>query len=193
MPNLLRTLVFLATAGLSLLGAVRPAQAATESGSLGWTTKPATLHQGPGREYPILGQIPAEQRIKVLRCQKVWCMIDGPGGRGWTSIHAVDFGKDPRGIEWNEWTFERPAPKQVCFYEGENYTGGALCLDPGAKIEDLLLIGADNRYSSVRIEGKVAVAACRDRFFQSYCERITHSQPRLDQYLNKALSSIEVY
>jgi hypothetical protein len=192
MPHFLRTLVFLAIAGLSAVSGSASALAASASGSLAWSTKPATLHEGPGQEYRILGQIPAEQRIKVLRCQKAWCFVDGPGGRGWTSLYAVDFGKSP-GIEWNEWTFERPAPRQVCFYEGENYTGEALCAGPGTRIEDLLLLGADNRYSSVRVEGKVAAAACRDRDFQSYCERVVRSQPRLDQYLNNALSSIEVY
>ena len=192
MPHLLRTLVFLAIAGFAAVSGTAPALAASESGSLAWTTKPATLHQGPGQEYRILGQIPPEQRIKVLRCQREWCMVDGPGGRGWTSRYVVDFGRQP-GIEWNEWTFERPALKQVCFYEGENYTGQALCGGPGTKFEDLLLLGVDNRYSSVRVEGKVSAAACRDRGFQSYCERIVRSQPRLDQYLNNALSSIEVY
>lgn len=38
-----------------------------------------------------------------------------------------------------------------------------------------------------------SAAACRDRFFQSYCERIVSSQPVLDQYLVRNLSSIRVY
>ena len=38
-----------------------------------------------------------------------------------------------------------------------------------------------------------SAALCRDRFFQSYCERIIESQPVLDHYLRRNLSSIRMY
>ena len=84
-------------------------------------------------------------------------------------------------------------PGSVCFYEGRNFTGASLCAGPGQVFNDLTLYGHDNRFSSVEITGDVSVAACRDRGFQSYCERIIESQPVMDQYLVRNLSSIRVY
>ena len=85
-----------------------------------------------------------------------------------------------------------PTGGTICFYQGTNFTGAELCLSSGRVIQDLALLGLDNRFSSARVYGASA-AACRDRDFQSYCERIIADQPVLDQYLRHALSSIRVY
>ena len=85
-----------------------------------------------------------------------------------------------------------PTGGSVCFYQGTNYTGAELCMSSGRVIHDLALLGIDNGFSSIKVFGASA-AVCRDRDFQSYCERIISDQPVLDQYLRRALSSIRVY
>ncbi|MHA6690028.1 peptidase inhibitor family I36 protein [Devosia sp. A449] len=185
-----RFLTALASLLTLLLLSQAPAFAAPEvAGTHAWSRQPLVLYNGPGAQYAITGQLPALVAIKAMRCQKLWCLVDGAGGRGWTPKHGVAFGQPPG----------TPRPPyaggsgSVCFYQGANYTGAALCVPSGRVIDDLALLGLDNSFASVKIDGPVSAAACRDRFFQSYCERITASQPTLDRYLRRALSSIRVY
>ncbi|OYX01035.1 MAG: hypothetical protein B7Z15_19885, partial [Rhizobiales bacterium 32-66-8] len=148
---------------------------------------------GPGAAYDITGEIPADVAIKVLRCQQLWCVVDGEGGRGWTSLDYIAFGRTatdwPGGINPD---YPAGGPGSVCFFSGPNYTGTSFCAGPGRVVRDLALLDLDNHFSSVQITGAVTVAACRDRFFQSYCERIIVSQPVLDQYLDNNLSSFQL-
>lgn len=179
---------------LTLAAAAPAAYAFSENGTHAWSTKALILRNGPGAAYDVTGEIPADVPIKVLRCQRLWCNVDGDGGRGWTSLDHISFGRTstdwPGGINPN---YPAGGPGSVCFYEGTNYTGMSICAGPGRVFRDLALLNLDNRFSSVQIIGDVSVAACRDRFFQSYCERIITSQPVLDQYLHNALSSVRVY
>ena len=179
---------------LALLLATFPAIAASESGSHGWSRTALTLRQGPGAEYAVTGQIAEDVAIKVLRCEMLWCNVDGPGGRGWTSRQFISFGKTSAGpFPGPRLNYGAGGPGSVCFYEGHNYTGAELCLESGRVFSDLAQWGLDNRFSSVRITGNVSAAACRDRDFRSYCERLIKSQPALDQFLDNNLSSIRVY
>jgi hypothetical protein len=174
--------------------AASPAFAASESGTLAWSTDALQLRNGPGVAYDVTGEIATDTQIKVLRCQRLWCVVDGVGGRGWTSKDDIAFGKTPTdwpgGIHPN---YPSGGPGSICFFEGTNYTGASVCVVPGRTIQDLALLNLDNRFSSVQLTGDVSVAACRDRFFQSYCERIIESQPVLDQYLLRNLSSVRTY
>lgn len=168
-----------------LLGFATVSQA-EEAGTRAWSLRPLTLASGPGRAYPIAGQIPGEAALKVLRCQRDWCLVSAERQRGWTSIHYVDFGREPDPIIAH-------GRGTVCFFEGTNYTGASTCFDSGTTIDDLLLHDLDNRFASVQLTGTVSVATCRDRFFQSYCERIVQSRPTLPTYLRRTVSSIKVY
>lgn len=182
-----------ALAAIALL-ALPPAFAASASGTHAWSTDILVLRNGPGLAYALTGEIAADQPIKVLRCEELWCAVDGAGGRGWTSKQFIAFGRTsahwPHSINPD---YPAGGPGSVCFYQGANFTGTALCMESGRVIHDLALLGLDNSFASVRIEGNVSVAACRDRGFQSYCERIIASQPTLDPYLRHALSSLRVY
>lgn len=185
-----RFLTALASLFTLFLLSLTPTLAAPEvAGTHAWSRQPLVLHNGPGTNYVINGELPALVAIKVMRCQKLWCEVDGSGGRGWTPKRGVAFGQLPG----------EPRPPYAggrgtaCFYKGANYTGASFCVASGSVIQDLALIGLDNSFASVRIDGPISAAACRDRFFQSYCERITASQPVLDRYLRRALSSIRVY
>lgn len=165
--------------------------AASESGTHAWSTNPLTLRSGPGLAYDVTGQIAADLQIKVLRCEELWCVVDGSGGRGWTDKQSIVFG-----VTSTDWPGgvhpDYPTGGTVCFYQGTNFTGSELCLGTGRVIDDLALLGLDNGFSSVKVFDTSA-AVCRDRDFQSYCERIIADQPVLDQYLRRALSSIRVY
>ncbi|MGB3338732.1 MAG: SH3 domain-containing protein [Devosia sp.] len=177
-------------AGIMLL-AMAPAFALSEAGTHAWSTSTLTLRAGPGLAYTVTGEIAADLPIKVLRCEELWCVVDGDGGRGWTSKQSIVFGLTstdwPGGVNP-----DYPTGGSICFYSGTNFTGSELCLGSGRVIHDLALLGLDNSFNSVRVHGASA-AACRDRGFQSYCERIIADQPVLDQYLRHALSSIRVY
>ena len=175
----------LAVAGVAL--SPLPAMAATESGSHAWSTSTLVLRQGPGTVYHVTGEIAPDLAIKVVRCQQYWCVVDGTGGRGWTRIEHIDFGRGPT-IK-----VQKPGQAEVCFYEHENYKGAAFCATGSRVVNDLLLLGLDNRFSSVSVSGNVSVAICRDRKFQSYCERVFFSQPVLDQYLNNNVSSFRLH
>ena len=175
---------------LALFPVAVPAQAATESGTPAYSTRALELSAGPGVNYATTGAIPAEAIIKVLRCQRLWCLVDGSGARGWTSIHFVDFGKPPVDLLPNP---DRSGRGTVCFYTGANYTGESFCVPSGKTLEDLALLGQDNRFISLQIIGSTKLDACRDRFFQSYCELIEYSQPVMDQYLQRNLSSVKIY
>ena len=183
-----RLLTALATLAL-LAGA--PAFAASESGTHAWSSDTLTLRDGPGLAYHVTGEIAADLPIKVLRCEELWCAVEGDGGRGWTSKQFVVFGLTstdwPGGVNP-----DYPSGGSMCFYTGANYTGAEFCVGSGRVIHDLDLLGLDNSFASVKVEGASA-AACRDRDFQSYCERIIADQPALDPYLRRALSSIRVY
>ena len=190
----MRSILALGLAFALCLLPATPALSETAAGSHGWSRETLVLRSGPGAAYDSPGEIPAEVAIKVLRCQKFWCNVDGPGGRGWTGKAAVDFGKDPY---WpildpdNEWPDLEGG--QMCFFEGTNYTGRSFCAGTGEVFPDLATWGWDNRISSIQVATATSAAICRDRFFQSYCERILESQPVLHPYLRDSLSSIRLY
>lgn len=177
----------------SLLPAL-PALSAPMGGSHGWSRETLVLRAGPGNAYAITGEIAGDQAVRIQRCQGNWCNVYGPGGHGWTGKVAVDFGKDPH---WpildpdNNWPDLEGG--SMCFYEGAHYTGRSFCAGTGEVFRDLALWGWDNRISSVKVTVGTSAALCRDRFFQSYCERIAESQPILDRYLLRNLSSIRLY
>ena len=170
------------------------AAAARETGSHGWSLAPLTLVDGPGPAYAPTGTIAAATAIRILRCQRIWCLVDGSGSRGWTHKARIGFGQAPRApLSGPRLDYPAGGPGSVCFYTGANYTGTALCARSGQVFTDLARYGMDNAFSSVAVEGNVSAAVCRDRQLQSYCLRITQSQPLLDRYLRRNLSSIRVY
>jgi len=190
----MRLLAVLGLACALAASAILPSQAASEAGSHGWSRETLVLRNGPGDHYGVVGEIPAEVAIKILRCQKIWCNVDGPGGRGWTYLGSVDFGKDPY---WpildpdNVWPDVEGG--SMCFYDGANYTGNSFCANTGQVFLDLATLGWDNRIRSIEVTVPTSAAICRDRNLQSYCERVITSQPVLDPFLARNLSSIRVY
>lgn len=168
--------------------------ASAQSGSPAWALRPLILMEGPGKAYDVVGHIDAEARIYVDRCSRNWCRVHRGRAAGWASLYAITFGIGPHspyafprlGYKWG-------GPGVVCLYEGRNFTGASLCGRAGFRARDLLLLDADNRFSSVSIEGNVSVLLCRDRDFHNYCVRLNDSQARLPGSLDNGVSAMQVY
>jgi hypothetical protein len=163
-------------------------------GTPGWALVDLTLRDGPGAAYAVIGTIPENSRIAVLRCAPRWCLVRKGHAHGWTSYGAVGFGRYPLGpFEGGGVYYASGGPGQVCFFEGAHYSGASACFKSGVNIRDLKLMGLDNRYVSVSVEGNVSASVCRDRNFQSYCTRIVTSTPVLNTYLAGKVSSIRIH
>lgn len=170
------------------------AATAAPIGSPAWSVRPLVLFEGPGTAYDVTGEIDGKVRIYVDRCSRQWCRVHSGHVAGWTSLYDIAFGKVIR----HPWQlapipYKSGGPGLVCLYEGHNFTGDAFCAKSGARVRDFLLLHADNRYSSVSIEGDVSVDLCRDRDFHSYCERINDSEGALHGFLDNNVSSMRVY
>lgn len=185
-------LILAIVSALTLFAIASPAQAQT--GSPAWAIRTLVLMQGPGAAYDVVGEIPAESRIYVDRCSKLWCRVHAGGAGGWTDLASISFGQHPRGpFTGPRLNYKMGGPGTVCLYEGRNFTGASLCGETGFVVHDLLLLHADNRFSSVAIEGDVSVVLCRDRDFKSYCERINDSEAILHGFLDNNVTSVRVY
>lgn len=177
-----------------LILAAGPAASAARVGTPAWSIRPLVLFEGPGTEYQVTGEVDGLARIYVDRCSKLWCRIHSGGQAGWTGLYDIAFGNIIHGpFSLPLLNYKSGGPGIVCLYEGPNFSGQALCGDSGTVIRDLLLLNADNTFSSITIEGDVSADLCRDRDFHSYCERINHSQDRLPGFLNDNVSSVEIY
>jgi hypothetical protein len=110
------------------------------------------------------------------------------------SLDNLSFGQEPDGLfRGPKFATERGGPGQVCFFDGEGFSGDSFCADSGRVIRDLDLIGRDNRISSVEVGVGVSALVCRDRGFRSYCEVVDVSKGRIDGLLSNGISSVRVY
>ncbi len=184
--RLISALISACLAIVMLFGAAT-ASFAEEAGTHAWSVKPLVLASGPGRSYDVTGQIAAETPIKVLRCQRDWCLVSAERQRGWASIHYVDFGRNPAPI------ITHGGAGEVCFFSGTNFTGTSSCFSGSQSIDDLAVLNLDNNFASVQLNGRTSISVCRDRFFKSYCERIVRSEPALTTYLRGNVSSIRIH
>lgn len=165
-----------------------------ETGTPAWSIRPLVLFQGPGTEYQLVGEIGAEARIRVDRCSRLWCHVRSGHASGWAWLRDIAFGNIIADFRTGpRMMYKRGGPGVVCLYEGRNFTGAALCAESGFRIRDLLLLGADNRFSSVTVDGDVSVMLCRDRDYTSYCERFNNSEGSLHGFLDNNVTSVRVY
>ena len=176
---------------LLALGVLTLPAGAIETGTPAWLIDAQVLYEGPGHAYEIVGDLGDKTRIRVDRCTYRWCKVHAEGQRGWVSRDNISFGQHPRG------PFTGPklnygSGAVVCLYEGRNFTGDRVCARPGTVVKDLLLFKADNRISSVEVNGG-SVTLCRDRDFSSYCERIVEDQSKIHGFLDNNVSSYRVW
>jgi uncharacterized protein YraI len=180
----------LAIALFAALALVAPT-AAADTGTPAWLINGQSLYEGPGAAYDVVGDLGDETRIRVLRCNARWCLIRAEGSRGWASRDNISFGQHPRGPLTGP-RLEYGSGAVVCLYSGRNFSGDRTCVPPGTVVHDLLLWDADNRISSVEVNGG-SVTLCRDRDFTSYCEKIVEDQASLHGFLDDNVSSYRVW
>ncbi len=186
----LKALLALASALLMALAMAPAARAGTPA----WTITELPVFSGPGTRYDLINTVPGGLHLSVVRCRPQWCEIASATAKGWVSRDRLSFGQYPRGpLSGPKLFIGRGGPGAVCLYSGTDYSGTELCQGPGYVVDDLALLGLDNQFSSVRIEGDVSVKVCRDFYFSNYCEIITHDTPDLGLFLKRAVSSIRVY
>jgi hypothetical protein len=86
-------------------------------------------------------------------------------------------------------------------YHDANFRGGSITLEAGEQIEDLQFVRfsgggpANDRISSIRVEGPAEVLVFRDANFRGGVLRLTHDEPNLgtiDRGWNDSISSIRV-
>ena len=180
----------LALAAAAILALALPA-AAIEVGTPAWLIDGQSLYEGPGVAYDVVGELGDETRIQVDRCTYRWCLLHAEGQRGWASRDNISFGQHPRGPLTGP-RLNYGSGAVVCFYEGRHFSGDYFCAKPGSVVHDLLLRDADNRISSVQVNGG-SVTLCRDRDFSSYCERIVEDQAVIHGFLDNNVSSYRVW
>jgi hypothetical protein len=178
--------------GSTNLGVAYPSDS-TNYGSDAWTIRDVTLRDGPGNAYVVNGTVPGASRILVDRCHDRWCQIRAGHLGGWVALDSLNFGQFPRGPFTGPRLNYQSGGGVVCFYTGANFTGDKVCAVSGTVVHDLKLLGIDNAFASISVEGSANVMVCRDFDFTSYCKRVVANEPKLNRYLNRAISSYRVY
>jgi len=84
-----------------------------------------------------------------------------------------------------------PGPNRACFYDGANYTGAHFCRNVGFYMT--LPPSANDKITSVELEGAAKVRLCENTNMGPYCRDITSSENQLGAYLNNKASSLRVY
>ncbi len=84
-----------------------------------------------------------------------------------------------------------PPVTQACFFENANYTGASFCMVAGQAFPTLPTTW-NNRISSIRITGVLAVQFCADFNYNGWCEEIQTSIAQLPSIRDNAASSVRV-
>lgn len=84
-----------------------------------------------------------------------------------------------------------PVVAQVCFYEGVFYSGASFCV-PAGQAYPFLPTAWNNRISSIRISGRLAVQVCGDYNYNGWCEEYAQSLPQLPAGRDDTISSARV-
>ncbi len=155
--------------------------------------RPLVLRDGPGTQYHVTGELGAELHIKVLRCEELWCLVDGDGGRGWTYKHSISFGLTPDEVAPHQVQLPQRRPQRLLLSRHQFHRRRVLrpsrpCHQGSrpAWPRQRLLLGS--RRGQCVPSLSAAIATSRAIANASYA-----SQPVLDRYLRRALSSIRVH
>ena len=85
------------TGSLMVLALAAPSAVSAHDrpGTHAWSEAELTLRSDYGPAFQLTGTIAAKQPIVVLRCHKLWCLVEGDNVRGWTSKQFITFGRKP--------------------------------------------------------------------------------------------------
>ncbi len=179
------------------------------------------VRSGPGAGFSVIDTLDPGEVVDMTECQASgWCYITHAGPSGWVSstyLTAVPgAGVPDPGCRFNlVITADGPrfsitcgdgsggagagaggaAPpagtNQVCFYDDPNYTGAGFCRGP--VLLNSLPADADDRITSVLINGAVEVRLCQDINLGGYCRVVSNSEGQLGGLLNNRVSSLQVF
>lgn len=182
----------------------------------GVATGAVNVRTGPGTGYSKVGTLSAGETVDVKDCQGSWCFVDRNAGTdGWVSANYLKPLAQPQpapsepdlpfnfgvtvGPDGPSFSFgigdapppPPPAPKtpKVCFFKGNNFTGGQFCVSPGQS--NPVLAGSwNNSISSISVEGGAQVTVCKNNNYSGSCATLTSSKGSLSSY-NNAISSFQ--
>ncbi|SMH37305.1 SH3 domain-containing protein [Maritimibacter sp. HL-12] len=210
--NILNTL---AAAGLSLL-AMTLSAAALDATATTWLN----VRSGPGAENPVVDTLHPGEAVTVEECEPGgWCQIGHAGPDGWVNASYLEPVTDG-GAPTPDCRFQLTLgpggptlsivcdgggapggggggglppsdPDRACFFDGPNYTGDSICREVG--LYPSLPPVANDRITSVRLEGNARVRLCENANMGPYCRDLTTSEAQLGPYLDNKVSSLRVY
>ncbi len=174
-------------------------------------TAAVNVRTGGGTSYAIIDTLYAGEAVNVTQCQSGWCYIEHSGPNGWVSGNylsaasggggssssaaddaaaaaAIQIFGTILGAVVNSALPPPPAPAQVCFFNGPNYTGASFCVNAGNN--DNKLVGFWNdRISSITVSPGSSVTVCRNWFYGGICNSYNVNKPNLIWQLNNRISS----
>jgi hypothetical protein len=203
----------LAAAAAALVAglAIGPAFAAPNA----YVTKDADVLKNPNPASTVISEISKGDLVTLLDCKNNFCLVKEEGGwakqsafgmlnKGKPSSTPFSFsigvGKDGKpsfqiGVGNGGPIIvpddEEDEDPQVCFYKSKNFSGSALCVDPGDS-DDSLGGSWDDSISSIEVMGGAEVLVCRDEDLEGVCSNISSSKKSLPSSLDNKISSYEV-
>lgn len=209
-----KSLIALATAVFSILATTAAALAVPAQ-----ATGAVNVRTGGGTSYAIVDQLYAGEQVDVVQCQGGWCYITHNGPDGWVSGNYLSTNNPPPapppqnddpdcsfGLQVgpggpnfsincgnNGYVPPPPPPApQVCFYNGNNYSGASFCVTAGASDNS---IGGfwNDKISSIQVQPGAAVKVCRNFGYGGFCQTYNSSVPVLNGFLNNQVSSYQTY
>jgi len=215
MKPIRKTLTFFASALVGLL-AMTLGALAQDATATTWLN----VRAGPGAANPVVDTLYPGETVSVEECEPGgWCRIGHSGPDGWVNSSylepVTDSGApapdcrfqltlgpggpslsivcDGGGVPGGGGGGGLPpgSPDRACFFDGPNYTGDSFCRDVG--IYPTLPPVANDRITSVRLEGNAKVRLCENANMGPFCRDLTASETQLGPYLNNKVSSLRVY
>jgi len=200
-----------AAAALVVGLAVAPAFAAPNA----YVAKDADVLKNPNPASTVISEVFKGDVVTLLDCKNNFCLVKeeggwakqsafgplkqgkpsnapfsfsfGVGGDGKPSIQ-IGVGNGGPAIVVGDDEEEDPG---VCFYKSKNFSGSALCVEPGDS-DDSLSGNWDNSISSIEVLGDAEVTVCRDEDLEGACATLTSSKKSLPASLDNRISSYEV-
>lgn len=214
MKPIRKILATLAGAALGLIVAALPALAVDATATT-WLN----VRAGPGATNPVVDTLYPGEAVSVEECESNgWCRIDHSGPDGWVNASYLEPVTEGGGALEPDCRFQLTlgpggptfsivcdgdgggggggvlpptGPDRACFFDGPNFTGDSFCRDVGIYLS--LPPVANDRITSVRLEGNAKVRLCENANMGPFCRDVTSDESHLGQYLNNKVSSLRVY